>query len=236
MAAVNSQLSLALSLRDEATFDNFLAPSGSARAQVSQMLQGRLYQDEHFAYIWGGRGSGASHLLQASCHMALASGGGAQYLPLEDMAGFDPGDILESLEKLSLVCIQDINRVEGMANWEEALFTLFNKMRDRRRMLVVSADRAPRQLALVLPDLQSRLASGLTYHLAPYSDGDKADILRFRGARLGLDMGEEVAAFIVNRGSRELGQLMVYLQQLDVASLAARRRLTIPFVKEVFGW
>ena len=233
---MTSQLSLALTLRDDATFDNFLAQPGSPRFQVAGLLRERSGQDDLYAYLWGAPGSGISHLLQASCHHELATGGSAQYLPLGELAGYDGDQILEGLEQLSLVCIQGVEAIQGDNGWELALFALFNRMKDGSRRLIVSADRPPRALNLNLPDLQSRLSSGLTYHLPPYSDEDKARILRFRASRLGLDMGEEVATFIVNRVSREPDQLMACLQRLDAASLQAQRRLTIPFVKEVFSW
>lgn len=233
---MSSQLSLALSLRDEATFDNFLTPGPSVRGQACQLLQGRLSPGESLAYLWGGRDCGISHILQASCHHYLARGKPVQYLPLGDTIGFDAESLLAGLDQLALVCLQDIHLIEGVAGWEREVFNLFNKMRERKNLLVVTSDRPPRELALALADLKSRLSSGLVYHFKPYSEPEKLEILCFRAARLGLDISEEVAQFIMHRGGRQLEQLMTYLQQLDAASLRAQRRITIPFVKETFGW
>ena len=88
----------------------------------------------------------------------------------------------------------------------------------------------------MLPDLASRLTSGITFHFASYGDADKIAILRFRAARLGFDLTDDVAGYILNRCSRELDDLMAVLQRLDAASLEAKRRITIPFVKTIFGW
>ncbi|MCK9503449.1 MAG: DnaA regulatory inactivator Hda [Porticoccaceae bacterium] len=231
-----AQLSLALSLRDEATFDNFLVRPDSVRAQAVQVLQGKLYPGQHLVYLWGAPQAGVSHLLQAACHYYLEQQRGAQYLPLQDMIGFEAESLLVGLEQLPLVCLEDIDRIQGNPQWEKAIFTLYNSIRDRGGLMLVAADRSPRELQLGLADLKSRWSSGLTYHFNPYNDEEKLAILRFRASRLGLELGEDVALFILTRGSRNMDQLMTYLKQLDAESLRARRRITIPFVKETFHW
>ncbi|MGD9660348.1 MAG: DnaA regulatory inactivator Hda [Porticoccaceae bacterium] len=231
-----SQLSLALSLRDEATFDNFLTRPDSVRAQAVQVLQGKLYSGQHLVYLWGAPQAGVSHVLQAACHYYLEHQRGAQYLPLEEVISFEPESLLVGLDQLPLVCLEDIDRIQGKPSWEKAIFTLYNSLRDKGGLMLVSADRPPRELQLGLADLKSRWSSGLTYHFRPYSDEDKLDILRFRASRLGLELSEDVALFILSRGSRNVDQLIGYLKLLDAESLRARRRITIPFVKKTFHW
>ncbi len=233
---MSDQLSLALSLRDEATFANFYAAPGSVRAQATAALVASVDTREPLVYLWGGCGTGISHVLQATCHHYLQAGLTVQYLPLEDVAGFDPDSLLAGLELQSLVCLEGLEHIVGNKPWERGLFGLFNKLRDRGNSLVVSAVKPPRELGLELADLQSRLSCGLTCHFAPYSDGDKLAIIRFRGGRLGIELSEEVAAFILSRGDRNMDNLITSLRRLDSAALKAQRRVTIPFVKEVFGW
>lgn len=233
---MEQQLSLSLSLRDEATFDNFLAPDGSSRAQLVRLLSGELDPELSPFFLWGGAGSGRRHLMQAACHHFLSSGDSAQYLPLEELLGFDPDSLLAHLERLPLVCVEGVEHLAGQAQWQRALFNLCNAMKAENHALVISADRPPRALELELADLQSRLGSGLVFHLEPYADDDKRAIVRFRAERLGIEMGDDVAAFILSRGGRDLPGLMNCLGQLDRASLEAKRRVTIPFVKQIFGW
>lgn len=243
------QLGLPLSLRNEATFANFLAEAGSPRDQVVRLLRDRAdapLGGETAIYLWGAEGTGCNHLLQATCHHYSHRGRGAQYLPLgelRDMAAgaqgledLDPESLLADLEYQPLVCLSGLEAVAGDRAFEIALFSLFNRIREQGNLLLVGADRGPRELPLLLPDLQSRLASGLVFHLPPYSLEEKSAILRFRAARLGIELGDEVAGFILNRGERSLDTLMGYLARLDRASLRAQRRVTVPFVKAVFGW
>ena len=223
---------LQVRLRDEATVDNFLArPAlqpllGALRAQATG-------SGEAVIYLHGPAGAGKSHLLQASCHLA---GGAAQYLPLAQLDGYAPQDVLQGMEALRLVCLDDIHGVLGREDWELALFDLYYGARERGCALLVAAEAAPRALSLGLEDLRSRLAWGSVFQLQPGGDEDKAAILRFRAARRGLVLGAEVANYIVVRAARDLDALLALLDELDHASLVAKRPLSIPFVKQVLGW
>ncbi|MEC9482752.1 MAG: DnaA/Hda family protein, partial [Halomonas sp.] len=135
MSTGPAQLPLGVGLRDDATFANF-APRGNASAAAA--LQAQLdAEGEPFIYLWGGEGSGRSHLLQAACHEASARDKRALYLPLADLGHFPP-HMLEDVERLDLVAIDDIDRVIGRKRWEEALFHGFNRLRDAGKRLIVA--------------------------------------------------------------------------------------------------
>ena len=227
-----SQLPLQVRLRDEATLANFLATAamkpllGALRAQATG-------SGEAVIYLHGPRGSGKSHLLQASCHLA---GRDAQYLPLAELAGYPARDVLQGMESLQLVCLDDLHAVLGREDWELALFNLYNGARERGCRLLLAAEAAPRALALGLEDLRSRLAWGGVFQLNPASDEQKAAILVFRAAQRGIALGPEVANYIVARASRDMEALLALLDDLDHASLVEKRPLSIPFTRRVLGW
>lgn len=226
------QLSLAVHLRDDATLDNFLA---LARVQpLVTALQTQLEPDgEAIIYVYGPSGTGKSHLLQASCHVAAAE---TLYLPLSELRQYAAQDVLHGVENLDRICIDDIHAVFGDADWELALFNLYNRARQHGCRLLVAGDAAPRALAVNLADLRSRLSWGIVYQLAPFDDEEKAAILQFRAARRGLTLSAAVASYIVSRAPRATAQLLDVLDQLDKASLVRQRGLSIPFVKEALGW
>ena len=72
--------------------------------------------------------------------------------------------------------------------------------------------------------------------MAEGDDEEKAEILQFRATRRGLTLPAGVATFIVSRAPRAMEQLLGVLDQLDEASLAQQRALSIPFVKQALGW
>lgn len=231
------QLSLGVALNDEATLSNFYAPEQSPQAHAVILLRERLLTAvEPFVYLWGASGSGVTHLLQGACHQALDSGLEVQYLPLAELVDYPPEALLEGLEHLDLVCLDQLHAVAGQPGWERALFNFFNRIRDNGNRLLVGANASARELGIELPDLQSRLSWGVTFHLPALTDEDKIALLRFRAELRGMELGENAAKYLLNHGARGVAELIVALDQLDSASLEAQRKLTIPFIKETLGW
>lgn len=222
---MSAQLPLGIGLRDSATFDNFF--TGPNAELVFQLEQG----DEPFVFLWGGEGSGRSHLLQAACHRVSDGGGGVAYLPLSESTELAPA-MLEGLETMGLVAVDDLQCVVGRQEWELGLFHLYNRARESGCRILVAADAPPAAIGVALPDLRSRLGWGPVYQLLPLDDADRRAALQLRARRRGLELPDEVANYLMRRSPRGLHSLFGLLEQLDRASLAAQRRLTIPFVRE----
>lgn len=230
--ASQRQLPLNIALRDEATLDNFL--STNAVKPLLNALQRQLGEGgEAFLYCYGPCDTGKTHLLQSACHLA---GENSLYLPLLELKSYPAAEVLQDIENLDLVCIDDVDSVAGDPGWELELFHFFNRARGNDCRLFFSGCAAPRELAVELSDLHSRLTWGEIYQLESAGDDTKQEILRFRAQRLGLEMPVEVAKYIVSRAPRALSALLALLRDLDAASLTHKRALTVPFVKEQLGW
>jgi len=118
-----TQLTLSVSLRDDATFANYYSLENMAvTEQLMDMARG---QGEQGLYLWGAPATGKSHLLQAACHCAEQSGLMSCYLPLGD-ADFLDTQMCEELEQMHIICLDDIDAIAGTHDWEEDLFHLFN--------------------------------------------------------------------------------------------------------------
>ena len=233
---IPQQLSLGVSLNDDATFDNFYAPAATPNAQVVTSLRSQLIQgNEPFIYLWGAAGCGLTHLLQAACHEAHTLGKSYQYFPLRDLAGYAPEELFAGLELLDFICLDGIDLVIDRPEWELALFNLFNRLRDAGKLLLVAAVKGPRELPVKLPDLASRLQWGLSFQVHELDDQLKQQALQFRARARGLELNDEVATYIIQRLPRDMNELFWQLNRLDHASLAEQRKLTIPFVKKVLS-
>ena len=91
----------------------------------------------------------------------------------------------------------------------------------------------PAELGLGLPDLATRLAWGLVLHVAELKDEEKINALRLRAQQRGFELPLEVGRYLLQRSPRNMVALFDLLDHLDQASLAAQRKLTIPFVREL---
>lgn len=226
------QLPLGVSFREDAVFEDYLPGDNAQTLGALRHALARL--DETLIYLWGSSGSGLTHLLQASVHDLQAQGLESLYLPLADCLDYGPA-ALEGLDELPVLALDDLDRIAGLPEWEEALFHLFNRMRDSGRVLLVTSHTSPLNPAVDLPDLASRLSWGLTFHFLPLTDDQKTDWLIWKARRRGLTMEPDVAAFLINRAARSMTALVDAFERLDHGSLARQRRLTIPFVKSELG-
>ncbi|WP_283786394.1 DnaA regulatory inactivator Hda [Bermanella sp. WJH001] len=230
---VVEQLPLRVQLRDEATFENFYAKQDlEAVEQIKLAAQGK---GEQSIYVSGQIGSGCSHLLQAACHEAQASGLNSVYLPLDELVGYSPA-VFESLEDLPLIALDNLQSIAGDELWEEALFHMFNRVRDAGGRMIFAADKPLEKLGVKLPDLLSRLKWGLVYEFDDPDDEFKMGTLQLRGHNRGLEITADVAKYVVRHVNGDMEQMFEVLQQLDNASLSAQRKLTRPFVKAVMNW
>ncbi len=221
------QLPLGIGLREDVTFDNFLFGEGNREAR-HLLSEGR----HPFVYLWGPRGSGKSHLLQALMHQAAERNEASAYLPLREANRLSP-DYLQGLEQLPLICIDDIDHIAGQPRWEEALFHLYNRIRAAETRLAVTAETSPVNSPLLLADLRSRLSWGMTLRLTPLDDAGKLTVLQQRARARGIELPAEVGRYLLHRVSRDMKTLSAWLEKLDERSLASQRKLTIPFVREL---
>lgn len=227
---MNHQLALAIHLNYQETLADFCWDN-------NKLLQEQLYatlgqSGERFLYLWGGDGCGKSHLLQGSCQFIHASQP-VTYLPLTLLKEWGP-ECLDGLEKQALIALDDIDIIAGSKEWEEALFHLFNRVRDNgHSILLVSAKTPPTRIAIELADLRSRLSWGLTLAINELNDEAKIIALCQHANKRGFDLPNNAALFLVKRCTRSMHVLSQILDRLDKASLAAQRKITIPFIKSI---
>lgn len=226
---MSAQLPLHIGLRDGATFANYF-PANNEQL-ISELRRCSANQGEHFIFFHGISGTGKSHCLQAVCHAASKQRLQASYLPMADIQSM-PVDLLEGLEQLDVVCIDDLESIAGNREWEVAIFNLYNRIRDNSGYLIVAAKAKPDDLGIVLKDLLSRLTWGLVFQLESMDDNALARALQLRASARGLELPDDVVAYILKRRSRDMNSLFSLLELLDRESLVAQRKLTIPFVKK----
>jgi DnaA family protein len=117
--------------------------------------------------------------------------------------------------------------------WEMALFTLFNQVTDSGGLLLVTASAAPRETALRLADLRSRMSLLPVFQLQQLNEDDRLLALQLRARHRGLDLPADTASYLMSRTKRDMSSLYELLDRLDAEALRTQRRLTIPFVRSV---
>jgi DnaA family protein len=219
-----AQLPLALTLADHASFETFVAGDNDAAVRHVHAVAGGAGET---LWLWGPAGNGKSHLLQASCRAAAASGQRAMYVALE---GAQP-ELLHGLESLDLLALDDVDAVAGRADWETPLFGILNEFLARRGGLLLSGSASPAAAGFELADLRSRAAGAVRYRLEALGDAERALAVRLHAEARGLELDAAAAEYLLRRVARDMRALTLWLDRLDRDSLVEQRKLTIPFIR-----
>ncbi len=217
-----SQLLLDIAPDRRPTLDNFVV---GRNLELLSALRHALSGDssERFFYVWGGTGSGKTHLLQACVSAAQDMQQSAIYAQ-----GKVPPRVLDM--GATMVAVDDVGQLDDAA--QIGLFDLYNQMRDNGAMLLVSGMESPLHLKL-RDDLRTRLGWGLVYQVHSLSDEEKAQALTQHAHSLGFVLPTEVTQYLLRHGRRDLPSLMAVLESLDAHSLRLHRPPTVPLLKEV---
>jgi DnaA family protein len=226
------QLPLTLRWPAPQRFDTYVAgDNGASIALIRSTVEA---PDAPWVFVNGPSGCGKTHLLIAACAAASERGRTAQYLPLAKLPDGRVATI-RTLGGSNLLALDDIDALAGDRDAEHALFDLYNRCKVERSILLFGASKPPAQIGIGLPDLVSRLSACAQASLKPLDDDARREAVRQRTLSRGLVLDDVVLDWLFARTQRDLGSLTALIERLDRESLAAKRRITVPFLRSVLG-
>jgi len=175
-------------------------------------------------FLWGAPAAGKTHLLRA----ALAQ---AQELGIASRLIAHPAELNDVGEREGgmLCAIDRIDEADAAAS--ARIFTLFNVAKERGGR-IIAASRATLAALPLREDLRSRLGWGLVYEVLPLADEDKPAALAAYARERGFALAGEVVEYLLRHGRRDMRSLLATLDALDRRSLAAKRPITVPLLRE----
>jgi DnaA family protein len=227
---MSGQLPLALRWPAHQRFESY---SIGANGVALDLLRATAHASgDEWLFLHGVPGSGRTHLLIAACAAANTDDRTAQYLPLASLRT-QRAQAIRGFGGSELLAIDDVDAIAGDRDAEHALFDLYNRCRAEQSTLLFAASAAPAHLGIGLPDLLSRLSACTQLALKPLDEGARRELLRERALARGIELDDGVLDWLFARGRRDLVSLLDLLERIDRASLAAKRRVTVPFLREL---
>jgi DnaA family protein len=217
------QLILDMGAPPAPALDNFVP----GRNQELLALLGRLVaglERECTVYLWGAPGSGRSHLLQAVAAALNAAGRTSRYVA----CGRDT--LPRSVVAATLPVLDDVDRLDAAD--QIAAFNLYNRVREDGGALLASGPLPPAALQL-RPDLVTRLAAGLVYEVHGLDDEEKKQALKRHARDRGFELPDDACRYLLDHAQRDLPSLLALLDALDRRSLATKRAITLPLIREL---
>ena len=224
------QLPLALRYPPDQRFETYVAAPAAALEQLRTLAQ---TANADWLYLAGPAGVGKTHLALGMCALAEAAGRHAAYLPMKAASG-RLQDALDAFHG-DVIAFDGLDVIAGQREDEIALFDFHNRARAAGVAVLYTAQVAPDAMPLSLPDLRSRLGQCTRITLSPLDEEGRREVLRERAHRRGLVLEDAALDWLLRRVGRDLASLTVLLDRLDHASLAAQRRITVPFLRLTLG-
>ena len=216
------QIPLPIGTAAARTFENFVVGSNAATVAHLAALQPGAAP----VYLWGPTGCGKSHLLQASVRQALEHGVKA--------ARFGAGDAPPwgHDEQWRIIAVDDCEQLDP--DQQHGAFTLFIQAA-AQHATVIAGGRVPPVDLPVREDLRSRLGWGHVMAVQALSEPDARAALRREADRRGILLSDDVMAYLLTRFARDLKSLFDLLERLDSFSLARKRGVTVPLLRQMLA-
>jgi DnaA family protein len=225
------QYPLHFEFRANQTFDDFFA--GANAPIIEDLKECVLGHGEQQIFLWAKTGQGKSHLLQACCHHAQKKGFQSFYFDLARYKLHHHAMFL-GLDDFEVLCLDNIDAIIGQKKWEQALSAFMQRHYERGNRLIIAATNLPNHMTLKTSDVTNNLSWGLMIQLKTLVNTNTIDALIFKADAMGFELSPQVGRFLMIQHQDDLESLWWLLKKLDRASLSAKRRLTVPFLKQLF--
>lgn len=193
-------------------------------------------------FIYGGVGLGKTHLMHAIGHAIRANNERARilYTTSEQFVNeyinslrYDKPDAFRSkYRNLDCLLIDDIQFIIAKGRSEEEFFYTFNALFDSRKQIVISSDRAPKEMAPSEQRLISRFEWGVVADIKPPDVETRIAILKKKAETEQLFIPDDVILFIASAIKSNIRELEGSLIRLSAYALTGNP-LTVDSAKEI---
>ena len=220
---MSRQFVLDLAQPEPPTFDNFVV-GANAEAVAALRATARGETRDNGVLIWGASGAGKTHLLRAAAQLAASSRDVVACASAAEVP--DPG--IDAVENRLLI-VDAIDKADGAG--QGRLFTWLNALATHGGRWIAASSSPPARMSL-RDDLRTRIALGIVYEIVALEDRDKARALETYARDRGFHLSRDVIDYVLAHAPRDMPSLVALLAALDRHSLATRRNVTIPLVRE----
>jgi len=216
-----NQLGLPISLNASMLLESFVANKELLRL-INQLF---LNEKSSEVYIYGASGQGKTHVLQGAVLKALEIDKNAVYIDCSDPF---PDYILDFVDQIDFICFDNVHSI--LRENQEIFFDLYNRARQAQIFILLSGNTLPSDLE-VMKDLKTRLSLAVVYKLEELNDELTMSVIDSQMSQRNLSVNSNVYEYLFKNYSRDLKLLLSTLNDLDKASLQAKKPISIPFVK-----
>ena len=227
-----NQLILPYQQNIKQTFENYYSNNDS-NTQIAEEIKNIFSNKNNQIYIWGEKFTGKSHLLYSANNHFSSIEKKCIYLPMKDYKLFDP-EIINNFCDYDLICIDDIDFIFGIKDWEYSFFKMINKALDNSKKIIYTSSSSLVENKINLKDLHSRLSWGLVYRINNPDDHIKEKILNKIIHEKEYNISLDVCRYLLNRKDRDLVSLIKIIHKVGYYSLSTNKKISIKSLSGIF--
>ncbi len=232
------------SLNKKFTFDNFIEGKSNEFARTSAIQVAENMGKMHNPLlIYGGAGLGKTHMMHAIGNAILAQNADAKivYLHAERFVQAMVKAIQENAIHIfkdfyraaDILLIDDIQFFAGKDRSQEEFFHTFNALAEKKRQIVLTCDKYPKEISGIEERLKSRFGYGLPVLIEPPDMQTRVAILMKKASLADIYLPDEVAYFIAKHMPFNVRDLEGTLRRLIANAEYENVPITLDFAKEV---
>ncbi len=226
------------------TFDNFIVgkPNELAYAAAQRVAQSEVVSFNPL-FLYGGVGLGKTHLMHAVAwnikkrnpkkNVVYLTAEKFMYQFIKALRFKNIMSFKEQFRSVDVLMIDDVQFIIGKDNTQEEFFHTFNTLIDKKRQIIISADKSPADLDGLEDRLKSRLGWGLVADIHPLTYELRLGILQAKAEQKSLKLKQEVMEFLANKITNNVREMEGALNRLAVHASIQESEISVDLVKDV---
>ena len=226
------------------TFDNFIVgkPNELAYAAAQRVAESEVVSFNPL-FLYGGVGLGKTHLMHAVAwaikkrspkkNVVYLTAEKFMYQFIKALRFKNIMSFKEQFRSVDVLMIDDVQFIIGKDNTQEEFFHTFNTLVDKKRQIIISADKSPADLEGLEDRLKSRLGWGLVADIHPLTYELRLGILQSKAEQKQLTLSPEVLEFLANKITNNVREMEGALNRLAVHGSLHQSEITVEMVKDV---
>ena len=226
------------------TFDNFIVgkPNELAYAAAQRVAQSEVVSFNPL-FLYGGVGLGKTHLMHAVAwnikkrnpkkNVVYLTAEKFMYQFIKALRFKNIMSFKEQFRSVDVLMIDDVQFIIGKDNTQEEFFHTFNTLVDKKRQIIISADKSPADLEGLEDRLKSRLGWGLVADIHPLTYELRLGILQAKAEQKEIKLTDDVLEFLANKITNNVREMEGALNRLAVHASLQDSAITVDLVKDV---
>ncbi len=226
------------------TFDNFIVgkPNELAYAAAQRVAQSEVVSFNPL-FLYGGVGLGKTHLMHAVAwnikkrnpkkNVVYLTAEKFMYQFIKALRFKNIMSFKEQFRSVDVLMIDDVQFIIGKDNTQEEFFHTFNTLVDKKRQIIISADKSPADLEGLEDRLKSRLGWGLVADIHPLTYELRLGILQAKAEQKSMKLTSEVLEFLADKITNNVREMEGALNRLAVHASLQDSDVTVDLVKDV---